>query len=70
MEEMEILLAYNVPYKTIHTVCVTNGAFACGGILLKALQNILIKCGVRNDCPRLVLCLLTADVPDPVGDCR
>jgi hypothetical protein len=58
MERIEHLLAHNVPHKmTIHTDCVTNCAGACRGIVLKILQNVLIKLWA---CKLIILALCCA----------
>ena len=63
MERMKLLLMYNVVHKTtIHTDCVTNRAGSCGGILLKMLQNVIIKLRRANWSLRPEKCLFTANV--------
>ena len=65
MARKELLLAYNLPHKaSIHTDCVTNRAGACGGIVLKTLQNVFIKLRRANwsssPCARPVHCKCTS----------
>jgi hypothetical protein len=63
MAKMALLFMYNIVHRTmICTDCLTNCAISCGGILLKMLQNIVIKLQHANWRLRPEKCLFTANV--------